>query len=497
MPRFEEGYYSPLELELDTQNPRFILPVEANQEAVRAHLLKHEHIKELIAEIIQFGGIMPGERPIICSENGKMVVIEGNRRVCAYQLLLNPSLIPQGFQGQIPAPTEEVVDDISQIPVDIISSRPEAAPILASRHIEGIRRWPTLSKMQFFWVQLENGKSIDNIERESPGIKRAEIRNLINHYYLFKRAISLPVWTEQELMGPLNQQDIEVTRFTRIFDIKRARSILGLTLNNPPQQPQWKFPANVVDKILELIMRAAFISRAINTRTSDIWKVPGLREYIESLDSTTTESPPETKETEGTPKPEPSPKPKPADSEPRGTQKNNEKQEQKPSTTSGSTKNKVPGSLGFFETISANSLNPSLDNEKAILTLAREIQIISKPAHLRDMPNAAAMLLRSLLEQSMKRHLKKIGQWDDFARRLKGKDPGLQDLISFYRSSLGSIFESKDEQRLFNAVFLTSGVKDTLNLVVHQTDKVAATKDSLVAISKAGLFGFIQLLLEK
>jgi len=503
MPGFTTEILCPLDLVLDVNNPRFILPIEPTQEAVRLHLLKHEGVTKLAEAIVQFGGLMPGERPIIFRQNGQAIVIEGNRRVTAYQLLLNPNLVPETFQGRIPSAVDELKAGLSTIPVDVIESREEAGPILASRHIEGIKTWPTLSKMQFFVKEFERGKTIDVLEREAPGVKRTEIKALMNEYYLFKDAINLPVWTPEQLNGPLNQQDIEVTRFTRIFNTKKAKAALGLSFDESSYRPVWTRPAEAVNKILEIIMHAAFISKKIDTRTTNIWAAPGLKSYLDSIDKKDSDSPQaegsnskgadkgthhtdnQDKTTTSTEKEKSTDHKSKSDSESRTQSKETPK------------KKRVPGDLGFFETISPGNLNPSDTHDKAILILAKEIQSISTVTSLTNFPNAAAMLLRSLLEQLMKRHLRHKKQWDEFYRRLKGRDPGTQDLIGFFSSNLGLLIPAADDQRLYNAVINTPGIRDILNLIIHQTHKAAATKEMLIAISKAGLFGFIQMLLDQ
>src|SRR5438270_831010 len=80
---------NPLEILLDPSNPRIEVPPDADQNEIRVELLTHEHIAELARSIIKYRGLIPGERIITTNERERQVVLEGNRRICAIQLLLN------------------------------------------------------------------------------------------------------------------------------------------------------------------------------------------------------------------------------------------------------------------------------------------------------------------------------------------------------------------------------------------------------------------------
>ena len=81
---------------LDSKNPRH-MPIE-NQKEIIKHMIDKEKVRELAKDIVKKGMINPLDIIGIVVENGKKIVLEGNRRVCALKLLNDPSLAPKKHQ---------------------------------------------------------------------------------------------------------------------------------------------------------------------------------------------------------------------------------------------------------------------------------------------------------------------------------------------------------------------------------------------------------------
>ena len=71
------------QLILDEQNPRFIVPPNPSQQSIVDYLIDYEEVVKLAMSIRDNGGLFAGERVIVYEEDGKYIVLEGNRRVCA------------------------------------------------------------------------------------------------------------------------------------------------------------------------------------------------------------------------------------------------------------------------------------------------------------------------------------------------------------------------------------------------------------------------------
>ena len=79
------------DLSVSSFNPRFD-PVQDQDQAIQLMLNQEsEGIKKLAEDIVKHG-INPTKRLAVCSENGKFIALEGNRRIVALKLLNNPSI---------------------------------------------------------------------------------------------------------------------------------------------------------------------------------------------------------------------------------------------------------------------------------------------------------------------------------------------------------------------------------------------------------------------
>lgn len=79
---------SPLDLLLDTENPRFVILQSREQADIRKYLVTYEDVCQLATDINTYGRLLPGERIVALHEGDKYVVVEGNRRTCSLQMLL-------------------------------------------------------------------------------------------------------------------------------------------------------------------------------------------------------------------------------------------------------------------------------------------------------------------------------------------------------------------------------------------------------------------------
>jgi disulfide oxidoreductase YuzD len=87
---WETFEYTLSSLNLDLNNPRIkYRGVPLNQTQIMKFLIENEKVYELAKKISEEGYFV-GEEPIICIENNKKVVLEGNRRTSALKLLQDP-----------------------------------------------------------------------------------------------------------------------------------------------------------------------------------------------------------------------------------------------------------------------------------------------------------------------------------------------------------------------------------------------------------------------
>src|SRR6266487_2693435 len=116
---------------LDPQNPR--LPQSGGgltQRQIIDELVTHDAVYEL-AKDISTQGYFPTEILLGVQDSDQVIVIEGNRRLAALKLLINPELAPQAHLEKFRRLSEKVTPtSIAKVQVIITPSREAATPIL-------------------------------------------------------------------------------------------------------------------------------------------------------------------------------------------------------------------------------------------------------------------------------------------------------------------------------------------------------------------------------
>ena len=84
--------YAIAELYLDQQNIRTPISDE-DQNALIRDMFMNEYAFEIVRSFVQ-NDVFPDEFPICIKENGKRIIIEGNRRLAALKAINEPDIIP-------------------------------------------------------------------------------------------------------------------------------------------------------------------------------------------------------------------------------------------------------------------------------------------------------------------------------------------------------------------------------------------------------------------
>ena len=138
------------ELTFDTSNPRlpeFDLSANAKEADVIKVLWDAMDVEELVMSIAA-SGFFPHEPLIVAQEEGKNVVIEGNRRLAAVKILLDDSLAKK-LKVVLPEKiNDDAKDDLRQIPT-IRRTRESAWRYLGFKHVNGPAKWSSYAKSRY------------------------------------------------------------------------------------------------------------------------------------------------------------------------------------------------------------------------------------------------------------------------------------------------------------------------------------------------------------
>lgn len=148
-------------------NPRFsyqITDKKLNQTDIVKYLIANHKVYEL-AKDIATNGYMLGEEPFVCKEGNSFVVLEGNRRVAACKVLLNPYKYLTKIKAQN---ILSYNSEIEKLDCYLAPTRKDADFIIYRRH-NGVplERWNKISQDAYFYNLFNVQKaSIENISRD-------------------------------------------------------------------------------------------------------------------------------------------------------------------------------------------------------------------------------------------------------------------------------------------------------------------------------------------
>jgi len=195
---------------LDKDNPRLPENIQGQNEAeLLKTLYKGFNLDELIDSMRQNGYfdeeplvVIPRDVPsklskadassdefikFIKSATTTFTVVEGNRRVAAAKLLIDPKLrIQLNIKQWREVPTE-IVDDLKLLPAIVYSNRQDVVPYMGVRHIVGIQKWESYAKARYIANLIDQGKTLSDVEAQI-GDSQGSVRKNYISYKLLQQA---------------------------------------------------------------------------------------------------------------------------------------------------------------------------------------------------------------------------------------------------------------------------------------------------------------------
>ena len=145
----QENPWKVSELSFDRKNPRlseYDLSTSASDTEVIEVLWEAMDVWELVLSIAASGFFLH-EPIIVAQEDGRNVVIEGNRRLAAVRLLLEPELA-KNLGVDVPSITDQERTELRELPV-LLSTREEAWQYLGFKHVNGPAKWSSYAKSHY------------------------------------------------------------------------------------------------------------------------------------------------------------------------------------------------------------------------------------------------------------------------------------------------------------------------------------------------------------
>lgn len=148
------------DLYFDIENPRMVefdITYATPEQKILNLLWRYMAVDEIVMSILAHG-FFDHEAVYAVKENGRMVVVEGNRRLAAVKAILHPELIENsGMNRFLSKITEEKRQKLEEgIPVIELSGREEAWRYIGFKHVNGAAKWGSYAKAKYIASVHEN-----------------------------------------------------------------------------------------------------------------------------------------------------------------------------------------------------------------------------------------------------------------------------------------------------------------------------------------------------
>ena len=186
------------DLAFDFENPRLVefgLTENATEEEVIQVLWEAMDVRELMMSIAA-SGFFRHEPLIVAKEHGKNVVIEGNRRLAAVKVLLNPALA-----NHLNVTDSDIADEdraaLAELPT-LKKTRRDAWRFLGFKHVNGPAKWSSYAKSQYIAnVHRKFGIGLEDIAKQI-GDTHKTVQRLYRGLMVIEQAEKLSVFDRED-----------------------------------------------------------------------------------------------------------------------------------------------------------------------------------------------------------------------------------------------------------------------------------------------------------
>ena len=185
-------------LAFDRENPRlreFDLTNKATDAEVIRVLWDAMDVKELVMSIAA-SGFFSHEPIIVSRENGKNIVIEGNRRLAAVKVLLDPAL-RKSLKLSVPVITKSAKNLLRELPT-VEGTRKDAWRYLGFKHVNGPAKWSSYAKSRYIAdVHRQFSVPLEDIARQI-GDTHKTVQRLFRGLMVIEQAERLRIFSRED-----------------------------------------------------------------------------------------------------------------------------------------------------------------------------------------------------------------------------------------------------------------------------------------------------------
>jgi hypothetical protein len=277
-------------LRLDVDNPRLSDGSSTkSQSQIIDYLLQNEKVYELAKDIISLGYFL-NERPIVVKEKNKFHVLEGNRRVAACKILINPDLIKSSAKRNTIKKLLKNFDlsIIEKLNVIVAPSREDADVMIVNRHTGGsaVEKWDKTKQDRFLYNRFSAGETVEQMSDKFP-LTKAEIKDSLKRYNVYKEISNLDL--ESTIISAVKDETkFNMTNVERVYQNEQGLEFLGFEFGNnfsiKKKLPKDEFVKRF-GRIVEDVVSNKINSRVLNKSEDTDKYINGLRQ-LSDFDTT-------------------------------------------------------------------------------------------------------------------------------------------------------------------------------------------------------------------
>lgn len=216
---------------LDPLNPRIPEADEnLSQRKLIEFLLEHDKVYDLAKEIVD-KGYFPTEALIGVEIGNKKYILEGNRRLAALKLLINPDGAPASLKKKFITLSERAdLSVVKKVKVVLAPSREAAAPMLLAKHTGlQVRGWSRIMQAKFYKQLLDDGISVRELSKQY-AITLSDIKSFLQLHTMYGIACSLELPVEVR-SRVVDSREFPASTLERVYSNPKVQKFLGIEFN--------------------------------------------------------------------------------------------------------------------------------------------------------------------------------------------------------------------------------------------------------------------------
>lgn len=246
-------YIPSANLVFDSENPRMVeFGVNQYSEEQLINLLwKEMAVEELVMSILALGFFDHEPLYVMHRDDGKLTVLEGNRRLAAIRSILNPNIVKgermRKFEGRI---TQEIKEKLeNRIPVIVLADRQAAWRLLGFKHVNGPAKWGSYAKAKYI-VDIHRNFNI-SLEQiaEQIGDTNKTVSKLYQGFMVIEQAERNVEFSLDDIKTPR----LYYSHLYTALGYEKFRTYLGITegpdIDNPVPAEKYRSLQEVMDWI--------------------------------------------------------------------------------------------------------------------------------------------------------------------------------------------------------------------------------------------------------